>query len=85
MMMMMNVPDERVDLRTACIRSGHATAPALSGGFARDAMKAVLNGRFFLIIEIKSFCFVVPSTRCGDITRPMLSNNSIWKSFLKYE
>ena len=75
--MMMNVPDERVDLKTASIRSGHATTSSLSGGFARDATKAGLNGRFFHIIEIKSFFFVVPSTRCGDYTRPMLTNNSI--------
>ena len=30
-------------------------------------------------------CYMCPSARCGNYISPFLCDNSIWKSFLKYE
>ena len=44
------------------------------------------SGQFFRIFKINLFPFVVAiCALCGDHAWPMLTVNSIWKTFLKYE
>ena len=49
--------------------------------------RKMISGKFFLIFERINFCLLLYVTKCTmwNYIAPFLCNNSIWKSFLKYE